>query len=62
LKKLGHNSRVLVPTPHPFGFKEDIIIFPNKIPSHFRTQNNKNSYFVKRCRYISRTYVVWSVR
>lgn len=37
LKKLGHNSKVLVPTPHPFGFKEDIILFPNKIPAHFRT-------------------------
>jgi hypothetical protein len=44
---------IVVERPHPFGFKEDIIIFPNKIPSHFRTQNNKNSYFVKRCRYIS---------
>jgi len=37
LKKLGHNSKVLVERPHPFGFKEDIIIFPNKIPTHFRT-------------------------
>jgi len=37
LRKLGHTSRVLVERPHPFGFKEDIIIFPTKIPSHFRT-------------------------
>jgi hypothetical protein len=37
LKKLGHNSKVLVPMPHPFGFKEDIILFPNKIPAHFKT-------------------------
>jgi hypothetical protein len=37
LKKLGHNSKVLVERPHPFGFKEDIVIFPNRIPSHFRT-------------------------
>lgn len=28
---------VVVESPHPFGFKEDIIMFPNKIPSHFRT-------------------------
>ena len=37
LKKLGHNSRVLVPTPHPFGFKEDIILYPKGEPAHFRT-------------------------
>ena len=37
LKKLGHNSKVLVPTPHPFGFKEDIILYPNGEPAHFRT-------------------------
>jgi hypothetical protein len=37
LNKLGHNSKVLVERPHPFGFKEDIIIFPDKIPTHFRT-------------------------
>jgi hypothetical protein len=36
LKKLGHNSKVIVEKPHPFGFKEDIIIFPNKTPSHFK--------------------------
>lgn len=28
---------MVVERPHPFGFKEDIIIFPYKIPSHFRT-------------------------
>ena len=27
---------VVVERPHPFGFKEDIIMFPNKIPSHFK--------------------------
>lgn len=36
LRKLGHNSKVVVETPHPFGFKEDKIIFPNKIPSRFK--------------------------
>ena len=37
LRKLRHNSNVVVERPHPFGFKEDIIVFPYKIPSHFRT-------------------------
>ena len=37
LKKLGHHSKVLVPTPHPFGFKEDIVLYPNGEPAHFRT-------------------------
>jgi hypothetical protein len=36
LRKLGHKSTVVVEKPHPFGFKEDIIIFPNKTPSHFK--------------------------
>lgn len=37
LCQLGHQSLVFTERPHPFGFKEDIVIFPDKIPSHFKT-------------------------
>ena len=37
LRKLGHQSKVIVEKPHPFGFDEDVVIFPQNNQRHFRT-------------------------